>query len=413
MDFKNYDDIFNKKNYPLFEKIKFLDDYVYVPKDDKPCVCLSGKRYKNCCKKAIEKALKIRKGKNIREELYCLYYKKNKNLLSVKVEKNSINKKNISYCSAHKIFCNCDNDNYNRYSHTISQKNILKNLAGKDNCKVITFNDHKVIDINYIKNNIKEYYCEVLLKDASVTVSFCKKHDRELFVDIETYGNTEYKHTDIENLEYSLKAVSFEVYKKVVLIRYMAQLINENKNVVYNDDATYSQYFNDYYYTQKTLFNIYPLMLKILLEIKNLKEKKVKPKLKTIYFELPGNKVNFSCSEIMYEWKSYCFVNVINSKKPYIIISYYDDDRYQEIEKLLKFKSKFDSLNSNQDSQIESLRDLIIRLIYGAENIYFNITAFNTLSNEEKIYLYSLHRGGCYRNSLEVEEMICRKLIEV
>ena len=45
LDFQKYEDIFNRDNYPMF-----LTD-LFLPRDDKACVCLSGKQYKDCCKK--------------------------------------------------------------------------------------------------------------------------------------------------------------------------------------------------------------------------------------------------------------------------------------------------------------------------------------------------------------------------
>ena len=410
MDFQKYDDIFNKYNYPEFKEIINAEKVMYVPKDDKPCICLSGEKYKDCCKKDVDKAKKNRKVKGVKEELERLYFQKDSKLISSKVENKSVEKKNISYCSACKIFGDCDTNHNNTRSHTLSKGNILKNLSGDGNDIVTCFNDHKVIDIEKIRNDINQYFTNVFIEDASVTVSFCKKHDVELFADIETDGNTEYKRSDIQNLEYSLKAVSFDIYYKIMNISYMSKLINENKNVVYNDDGKYSSYFNDYYYTQKSLFDIYPLMLKIISEIKDLKEKKVKPKLKSVYFELPVNKVNFSCSEVIYEWQTYCFINVINSKKPYIIISYYEEDGITELNKL---KSKFKSLSFNKYLQINCLSEFVMMLLSNAQNIYFNSEAFEKLSDEEKVYLYIVHREGTYGIPYNIQHNNNRKLIDV
>lgn len=413
MDFQKYDDIFNKDNYPEFDEIIISGEVMYVPNDDKPCICLSGKKYKDCCKKDIEDTKKNRKVKDVKEELEQLYFQKDSKLISSKVEKKSVEKKNISYCSAWKIFGDCDTDNNNIRSHTLSRGNVLQNLSGDGNDSVTRFNDHKVADVENIRDNISQYFTNVFIEDASVTVSFCKNHDVELFVDIETYGNTEYKKTDIQNLEYSLKAVSFDIYYKIMNISYMAKLINENRNVACNDDGTYSSYFNDYYYDQKTLFDIYPLMLKILSEIKNLKEKNVNPKLKSVCFELPVNKVNFSCSEVIYEWQTYCFVNVINSKKPYIIISYYEKDSLNKLNELNELKSKFESLNFNKELQINCLSEFIIILLMNAQNIYFNNEAFEKLSDEEKLYLYVVHREGTDGIKDQVQKNNNRKLIDV
>ncbi|MHC6181049.1 SEC-C domain-containing protein [Clostridium sp. JNZ X4-2] len=413
MDFQKYDDIFNKDNYPEFEKIMISGEVTYVPKDDKPCICLSGQKYKDCCKKDIDETKKNRKVKDIKEELRQLYFQKDSKLISSKVEKKSVEKKNVSYCSACKIFGDCDTNNNNTRSHTLSRGNILQNLSGDGNDSVARFNDHKVADVENISDNISQYFTNVFIEDASVTVLFCKKHDVELFVDIETDGNTEYKKTDIQNLEYSLKAVSFDIYYKIMNISYMAKLINENRNVVYNYDGKYSSYFKDYYYAKKALFDIYPLMLKILSEIKDLKEKSVKPKLKSVCFELPVDKVNFSCSEVIYEWQTYCFVNVINSKKPYVIISYYEEDSFNKLNGLNELKSKFQSLNLNKKLQINCLSEFIIMLLMNAQNIYFNNEAFEKLSDEEKLYLYVVHREGTYEIPDQIQKNNNIKLMDV
>lgn len=410
LDFQKYDDIFDKDNYPEFEEIVTSRGIMYIPKDDKKCICLSGKKYKDCCKNDIEDTKKNRRDKDVKEELEQLYFQKDSKLISSKVEKKSVEKKNISYCSAWKIFGGCDTGNNNIRSHTLSRGNVLQNLSGDSSDSVTRFNDHKVADVENIRDNISQYFTNVFIEDASVTVSFCKTHDVELFVDIETDGNTEYKKTDIQNLEYALKAVSFDIYYKIMNISYMAKLINENMNVAFNDDGTYSSYFNNYYYDQKALFDIYPLMLKILSEIKELKEKNSKPKLKSVCLELPVNKVNFSCSEVIYEWQTYCFVNVINSKKPYIIISYYEKD---SLNKLNELKSEFESLNFNKELQINCLSEFVIMLLMNAQNIYFNNEAFEKLSDEEKLYLYVVHREGTEGIPYQIQKNNNRKLMDV
>ena len=413
MDFQKYDDVFNIDNYPEFESIIRSGEITYVPKDDKPCICLSGQKYKDCCKKDIEETKKNRKDKDVKEELRQLYFQKDSKLISSKVEGKSVKKKNVSFCSAFKIFGNCDTDNNNRHSHTLSRGNILQNLSGDGNDSVTRFNDHKVADVENIKESINQYFTKVLIEDASVTVSFCKIHDRELFVDIETDGNTEYKKTDIQNLEYSLKAVSFDIYYKIMNISYMSKLINENRNVVYIYDGKYPSYFKDYNYAVKTLFDIYPLMLKILSEIKDLKEKNVKPKLKSVCFELPVDKVNFSCSEVINEWQTYCFINVINSKRPYIIISYYEEDSFNKLNGPYELKSKFESLNFNKKIQIDFLSEFINMLLINSQNIYFNNEVFEKLSDEEKLYLYVVHREGTYEIPDEILKNNNKKLMDV
>lgn len=387
MDFQNYDDIFNKKNYPIFSCI---NDDLYIPQDGGACVCLSGKKYKDCCKNEIELALKNRDKNNKDKAFDELYNRKNGKMISNKVETKSIDKKNLSYCSAHKIFGNCDNTNNNTRSHTMSRSNILKNLA--DDEKLICFNDHKIPDDNLI-DKIAEYYQDKSIDDASVTVSFCKKHDVDLFAEIETAGNTTFCNTDVENLEYALKSISFDIYYKLMNIRYLAELIKQDKNVAFEDDnGSVSRYFKDYYLDVITLFELYPHMLNILSEIKELKEKNIKPKLKTVVFELPSKKVNFSCSEVIFHWNKVCFINVINSPKPYLIISYYSEDGL--INELDILKKEYDSLKSDKRLQLGKVWPLINLLLINAQNIYFNKKAYETLPKDAKTYLYIVHREG-------------------
>lgn len=368
------------------------------PIDDKACVCLSGNFYKDCCKKEVEAAESNRKkGFEADELLENLYSKKDRKLLSSIVEDKSLNKKNISYCSAFKVFGNCDNENSMRRSHTMSAGTVLKNLSDDD--KIIRFNDHKMImmankDCETLKNEILEHgYSEEKIRNASVTVSFCKKHDRDLFSAIETDGNSDYSGSNIQNLEYALKAITFDLYYKIMNIRYMSELIKESKYVVFNPDGSKSTFLNDYNNLVDTLFDLYPLMLKMLEELKLLKEKDVEPELETVFFELPLNKVNFSLSEIMYIEDTICYTNVINAKKTYIIISYYEKNG--RIVMLDQLKEQYELNKLNKRARLESLWPLIKeKFLINALNIYFNKRAFGRFSDDEKVYLYVIHRFG-------------------
>lgn len=392
MNFQQYDDLFNRDNYPMFSSKDFS------PIDDKACVCLSGNLYKDCCKKEVDEAASNRKkGFDADESLEQLYSKKDRKLLSFIVEEKSLNKKNISYCSAFKVFGNCDNENYMRRSHTMSEGTVLKNLSDGD--KIIRFNDHKMImmpdkDRETLKNEIVEHgYSEEMIQNASVTVSFCTKHDTDLFSAIETDGNSDYSGSNIQNLEYALKAITFDLYYKIMSIRYMSELIKKNKYVVFNPDGSKSKFLNDYNNLVDALFDLYPLMLKILEELKLLIEKDVEPELETVIFELPLNKVNFSLSEIMNIEDTFCYTNVINAKKPYIIVSYYKKNG--RIVKLDKLKEQFELNQLNKRARLKCLWPLIKEeFLMNALNIYFNKRAFDRFSDIEKVYLYVIHREG-------------------
>ncbi|NFN19471.1 SEC-C domain-containing protein [Clostridium botulinum] len=384
MDFQKYDEIFNKKNYPLF----IQKNGIYLPKDDGKCICLSGKKYKDCCKQEVVIALNKENQQCDITELKEIYYKAKKKLLSYRVVNKAINKKNISYCSAEKVFGNCSDDK-NVKSHTMSRGNVLTNLAGIKNGSVIAFNDHKVFEADKIKNEINLYYEYICLNNASLTVSFCKKHDKELFFNIETDGHNEYKNSPIQNLEYALKAVTFDIYYKIENIQYMSLLIKETKKVLSSYKGEKSLLLQDYHITVKELFKLFPMMLMILQEIKDLKQNGIMPKLKTTCFNLPMQKVNISCSEVIPEDKQYYFINVINSSKPYMIFSYYNDNKNSSW--IVNEKRKFDT----SMDKIGYLYNFFLSFLVGnAQNIYINKNAFNKLNDMEKLLLYLIHREG-------------------
>ncbi|MDQ0170516.1 hypothetical protein [Paenibacillus tundrae] len=390
MNFQLYDELFNRDNYPAFSPKD------YLPMDNKMCVCLSGDLYENCCKKEVEDAKINRKiDPYANEILEKTYSKKDKKLLSYITEDKSLNKKNISYCAANKVFGDCDNKNHMRRSHTLARGIVLKNLSGGE--KVIRFNDHKINseqDKEAFFNTIgKSGYSEVDIEDASVTVSFCKKHDIELFSSIETDGNGNYSGNNIQNLEYALKSISFDIYYNIMNIKFLSELIKETKYVAFNPDGSNSSFFQDYNLRVNSLFDLYPLMLKVLEELKLLLADNKEPSLETVSFELPLSKVNFSLSEIMIIDDTICFANCINAGKPYIIISYYKNN--ERIASLDKWKEQYNLNQSNKIGELKSLWPLIKgKFLINAQNIYFNKEAFDKLSDLTKGYLYVIHREG-------------------
>ena len=54
MDFQNYDEVFDKNNYPIIEKCKDINsEFKYFPELYGKCLCLSGKKFRFCCKQSI------------------------------------------------------------------------------------------------------------------------------------------------------------------------------------------------------------------------------------------------------------------------------------------------------------------------------------------------------------------------
>ncbi|QTH42030.1 hypothetical protein J4772_31715 [Cohnella sp. LGH] len=383
--FQKYEDFFNREKYPKFSPES------YLPMDEEVCVCLIGKHYKDCCKKKLVEAIKFRKEnfELVEEELNQFYFQKDSKLISHKIEEKSVNKKNIAYCSAHEVFGDCNHDETIVHSHTLSRGNVLNNLSSGN--KVIRFNDHKVPNVETLVKEISKFYSEVPIRKASVTVSFCEKHDEELFAEIEKDGNTDYSGTSIQNIEYSLKAITFDIYYRIMNIFYMAELICENRYATCKPDGSQSEYFRNYYNSVETLFRLYPLMLKMLNELKQLKKQEAESELETIYFGLPVDRINLSLSEVIEFEDIFCYVNVINSKKPYIIVSYYKD--LKRIVSIDKLKKQYESCK-DKNKQLMYLWNFIKELLINALNIYFNKTAFDKLSDEAKVYLYIVHREG-------------------
>ena len=164
------------------------------------------------------------------------------------------------------------------------------------------------------------------LEDASLTVSFCKDHDRELFLEIETDGKCNYSNTGIENLEYALKAISFQIYYYIENVRYLSELIKTSKNVLGSCNGCKSDLLKQYSICVDELFRLYPLSQRIIEEIKNFKQGKMDIKLKTVYIKLPCKKINISCSEVIEEQGIYYFINVVNAPEAYMIFSYYEGE---------------------------------------------------------------------------------------
>lgn len=391
MDFQNYDEVFNRDNYPVF------DTMTITPKDDKNCICLSGKKYADCCKKFIEEANILRKeNPNVAEEaLTALYNRKIKKMLSYRIENKAINKKNVSYCSASKVFSDCDMSNHVTRSHTMSRGNVLTKLGNGNG--LVHFNDH----VTPNKADITNYFKDILEKDASVTVSFCKKHDEELFAEIEKDGKTDYLGTNIQNLEYALKAISFDIYYKVMNIKYLAELVEQNKFVTSTPDGSNSIFFDNYHNTVETLFLLYPSMIKLL---EMLKVETPKSNLVTVIFELPSERINYSLSEVLEIEDTICYVNVINCQKPFVIISYFQENN--RVKYLDLVKDQFEKLKEEEGSiEIISLFPFTKLLLINAQNIYFNKLAFDKLDDSVKEYLFIIHREGTKNIPTKIQEL--------
>lgn len=370
---KTYSEIFDMNNYPRF-------DGKHRPKDTGPCICLSGKVYKECCKDKIEESKKNKDNIGIDDGLNSLYGRKYSKLTSRKVYKKDIIKKNFSYCLACNIYGNCSKDSI-RYTHTLSKGVVLKNLCNGDNNYVKQIDDY--IMINDTNKKFDERFNDVDVDKASITVSFCKTHDELLFEDIEKDGCKEYVQSEIQNLEYALKAITFEIYDIAFEIDYLAELVKENVDVVY-DSPNYSRYFEDYEIKLSLMEPYLELANRLIYDIKQMKESGVSSKLVTKCISLKYNRVEYSLSEII----DGCLVNVINASKPYIIISFYPDKKYgdQEICELVE--------NYLKKPERKNLKRITEHIISNSKNIYFNKKTIEHLNKKALSNLYWAHRNG-------------------
>lgn len=386
MDFQNYDDIFSEQNYPKFRNVTTADGFIsqaysIIPLETSPCICLSGKNWGTCCKNRFVKAYKSIVYGKAEISRHDLYGTNEKNILSRRIEKKSIQKKNISYCFAKNILGNCSDNIV--HSHTMSKGNVLKNLSQGE--KVIRFNDHKMID-DISLQNVTELFLEPTIEKASTTVSFCKAHDTELFKDIETDGKRAYTNSYLENLEYALKATTFDIYYNIMEIKYMSELFLNNAYVANN------LYFENYRNNINNLFRIYPYAEKILNDIESYKTNKtISSAFNTLTIELPIKKINYSLSETISFNNRICFLNAANIPCPHVIISYYGDHKIKYIEKLKILFSDKNKIFSHDDSR---LWEISLLCLSSTLNIYFNKLQFDKLSNMSKFYLYILHRFG-------------------
>ena len=113
----------------------------------------------------------------------------------------------------------------------------------------------------------------------------------------------------------------------------------------------------------------------ILEDIKEYRQRGEISKLKTKYFKLPCKKINISCSEVIEEQGINYFINIVNAPEPYIIISYYENEKYNT---WINAKKK-----EFEDEKYKSfyMYDFILSfIITNAQNIYMNKRKFIILN---------------------------------
>ena len=387
-----FDNLFDINKYPHFPA------HGLEPADDGPCLCLSGEKYINCCKNKIAESKVLKASKNYDDGLDELFGGKESKLPSRKLAAKVIKKKKLGYCMASDVFhdCSCMNNSTEadiRYSHTLSRGFVLTNLCDSNRDMVTYINDHIMTNDKSIK--LADRFYEIPIKEASVTTSFCKKHDDYLFEDIEKIDKRAFTGSFIQNIEYALKAVAFEMFEAVMYIYYLASLVEQNPNVVY-DNKGKSRFLDDYCTKLIRFFEMKVLSDRIIADIKAYKDTGVESNLKTINIRIKKHsRVEYSLAEV---FEDDYFLNVVNAPEPYIIFSYYPDiyeyDTYLK-DCVLKLKTK-----QNE----RTIRDFTDYVLTYSRNVYFNSDMIKRMQPSDLDKLYIVHREGF--RSLKSEQTI-------
>lgn len=366
INFHDYDSIFDRNKYPIFK----IDNEIFkIDLLKSPCLCLSGKRFQSCCQDKVEEAFKLSKDeKNKRlEQLYQFeLYKKDLKQPpksdSVKFEKKARVEKAVEYCSAQKIYPK-ECEQLIKNAHTLSKGNNFKNLTS---CTfVYTFNEHIPI-IYWNEENVKNCFVRQKIdKLASAYPIYCSLHDDIIFKDIEKKGTENFKNTYIENLEYAIKSCSFELYHKVLNVKYLADLFKKEP-LVFD-----SRYTKDYCLTVKYMFEVQNNLNRLLdLHKMYIRKGKESKKFSSIIIDIPSDKIEFILSERMSRDDVNVYINVINCPRPKIIIS------KLEVKKLKEY---------DWENWLEFI-------LVNSTNIFFSYKFFKELNNKEKTYLFLNHR---------------------
>ena len=400
IDFQNYESIFSKSNYPSIDETNIAIDM------SGPCLCLSGKSFKDCCNIDIQISLEFKESYPTQSNIILNdFYDINKfyqNLSkapktkSVDIENESrfYNHK-IKYCSLFEIDGN-NCDNFIKEAHTMSEGKVFKNLSNKK--PVITFNEHAPLSLISLKNISMYYIKQSAKRKASKYPIFCNNHDDWLFKEIEK-STQSFANTYLEHLEYAIKACSYDVYYKVLNLRFLSEIISKEPLVF---DINYLlRYSRDIEY----LFKFKQFLDRLLkCHLHFTKFKKILDKNFRFYcIEIPSHKVEFSLSEIIPDEENSVlyFVNVINFPTPMILVSY------------------FDKVGVKQ----KTWDDFIDMIFVNSTNIFFTEKCYNSLTDHEKLLLYLKRKNvsqseNCFYKYLsdfqdEIQNMIFNKICNV
>lgn len=368
----------------------FFSNGSYILKKESLCPCGKGEKFKDCCLDKYEEILnkynssehKLLERKDKIENY--LNSKKVKNIPSFKLYKKSLEKKNVAFCLASNSNIPCSNEGI-RYAHTLAESSVLKVLS-ENQKNLFTFNRY----LNFPSDSLDDYFVSIKTKEASIVNTFCGKHDKKLFKEIEN-GNI-YKSEPLQELQLALNAAALRVYGLIL------QIMLSQKMLVELEELWMEQRLhNDYAFYIKAFKKSIDFSNKLVSDIENNRTSD----LFAFSLELKDKKLPFvfcECFDIEIEDKDIlAFMNVFPSEGgTWITVSTYEEGK-AFIELLRKYK--------NEEKINEILQIVVDNIASQSSNIYFKEDYIKSLTEEEKAILYyAFTMNGAERIAESIEE---------
>lgn len=178
---------------PIKGSLKEKEIRNHIPDLYIPCPCGSGKKYKFCCYKAVDKE----------------FHNPNELYLNIVKQENK------------KEFCMYENQDCHPpiiRAHSIQNNKILSKLAVDGHVYVASFNQNKFggLDIKKCGKN-----------EATIATCFCKYHDDVIFKDIDTKT---YNYEEKQNFLYAYRAFSKYYYDRIVALENLRNMFKVSPN---------------------------------------------------------------------------------------------------------------------------------------------------------------------------------------
>lgn len=364
----------------------FYEDNLII-ENESLCPCGKGEKYKECCFNKHVEICRIYSSseqkfleKNTIIENY-LNSRTVKNIPSFKLYKKSLEKKNVAFCLASNSNIPCSNERI-RYAHTLAESSVLKVLS-ENQKNLYTFNRY----LNFPSDSLEDYFVSITTKEASIVNTFCDKHDKKLFKEIEN-GNI-YKSEPLQELQLALNAAALRVYGLILQIMLQQKMLGELDELWFEQrlHITYAIYIEEF---KKSIV----VSNKLVSDIENSHTSD----LFAFSLELKDKKLPFvlcECFDI--DNDILAFINVFPSEGgTWITVSTYEEGK-AFIELLRNYK--------NEKKINEILQIVVDNIASQGSNIYFKENYIKSLTEEEKAILYyEFTKSGAERIAESLEE---------